>query len=82
MNLIRPDIYYIVGQLARYMAEPIKEHLLEVKSTLRYLRRTVDDSIIYRKDSGGYCRSSDDTFDVWTNGELHKEIFDVWTDAT
>jgi len=82
-NLTRPDICYIVGQLARHMAEPIKEHLQEAKSALRYLRRTTTDGITYGKDGGGYCGSSkDDVFDVWTDGELHEEIFDVWTDAT
>ena len=65
------------------MAEPIKEHLQEAKSALRYLRRTTTDGITYGKDGGGYCGSSkDDVFDVWTDGELHEEIFDVWTDAT
>ena len=65
MNLIRLDIYYIVGQLTYYIAKPIKEYLYKTKSVLRYLRKTIVDRIIYRKDSKGYYKSlKDNMFNV------------------
>lgn len=82
-NLTRPDISYMVGQLARHMSAPLDEHLQATKPLLRYLRRTWDHGITYGNNGGGYGGSTkEDVFDVWADGELYETMFEVFTDAT
>ena len=51
-QVLRYDIMYAVGQLARPMAKPRKIHMVAAKHTLRYLARTTDFSITYKR--GGF----------------------------
>ncbi|XP_057770721.1 secreted RxLR effector protein 161-like [Salvia miltiorrhiza] len=45
----RPDISYIVGMLGRYLSNPGMEHWRAAKKVLRYLQRTKDYMLTYRK---------------------------------
>ena len=51
-QVLRYDIMYAVGQLARPMAKPGKVHMVAAKRTLRYLTGTTDFSITYKR--GGF----------------------------
>lgn len=51
-QVLRYDIMYATGQLARPMAKPSKIHMVAAKHTLRYLAGTTDFSITYKK--GGF----------------------------
>ena len=45
----RPDIAYIVGMLGRYLSNPRKDHGIAAKRVMRYLQRTKDYMLTYRK---------------------------------
>ena len=45
----RPDIVYIVGMLGRYLSNPRKDHWIAAKRVMRYLQRTKDYMLTYRK---------------------------------
>ena len=45
----RPDIAYIVGMLGRYLSNPGKDHWIAAKRVMRYLQRTKDYMLTYRK---------------------------------
>ena len=45
----RPDLAYIVGMLGRYLSKPGMDHWIAVKRVMRYLQRTKDYMLIYRK---------------------------------
>ena len=51
-KVLRYDIMYAVGQLARPMAKPSKIHMVAAKHTLRYLAGTTDLSITCKR--GGF----------------------------
>ena len=51
-QVLRYDIMYAVGQLARPMAKPSKIHTVAAKHTFRYLAGTTDSSITYER--GGF----------------------------
>ncbi|CAB1113312.1 unnamed protein product [Ectocarpus sp. CCAP 1310/34] len=51
-QVLRYDIMYATGHLARPMAKPSKVHTVTAKQTLRYLAGTIDFSITYKK--GGF----------------------------
>ena len=44
-----PDIAYIVGMLGRYLSNPGNDHWIAAKRVMRYLQRTKDYILIYRK---------------------------------
>jgi hypothetical protein len=46
----RPDIADAVGQVARFMAKPMKAHWGAAQRILRYLKGTPDMGVVYRKD--------------------------------
>jgi hypothetical protein len=46
-NYIRPDIAYVVGQLARFILKPAISHLKLCKQLLRYLKGIIKVGIIY-----------------------------------
>ena len=48
-QVLRYDIIYAVGQLARPMAKPSKIHMMVAKHTLRYLTGKTDFSITYKR---------------------------------
>ena len=45
----RPDIVYIVGMLGRYLSNPGMDHWKAAKQVMRYLQRTKDFMLTYRK---------------------------------
>ena len=45
----RPNIAYIVGLLGRYLSNPGKDHWIATKQVMRYLQRTKDYMLTYRK---------------------------------
>ena len=47
----RPDIAYIVGMLGRYLSNPKKDHWIAAKRVMRYLQRTKDYMLTYRKSN-------------------------------
>ncbi|XP_057488562.1 secreted RxLR effector protein 161-like [Actinidia eriantha] len=50
----RPDIVYAVGVVSRFMQTPKKSHLEAVRRILRYMKRTIDFGLLYKK--GGACK--------------------------
>lgn len=57
----RPDLAYPVGIVSRFMSKPIKEHWLQVKRLLRYIKGSVQTRLCYKKSTDfklvGYCDS-------------------------
>ena len=53
LTLTRPDISYPVGVVSRYMSNPKKPHLDAVKRILRYVKGTINFSILYKETK--YC---------------------------
>ena len=47
----RPDIAYAVSSVARYCANPTKDHWTAMKRILRYLKGTCNYGLLYRKDA-------------------------------
>ena len=47
----RPDIAYAVSSVARFCANPTKEHWTAVKRILRYLKGTSNLGLLYREDT-------------------------------
>ncbi|KAL6312742.1 hypothetical protein AAG906_034897 [Vitis piasezkii] len=47
----RPDIAYIVGMLGRYLSNPGMDHWKKAKWVMRYLQRTKDYMLTYRRSS-------------------------------
>ncbi|RVW21180.1 Retrovirus-related Pol polyprotein from transposon TNT 1-94 [Vitis vinifera] len=47
----RPDIVYIVGMLSRYLSNPGMDHYKKAKRVIRYLQRTKDYMLTYRRSS-------------------------------
>src|SRR4051812_23154691 len=47
--ITRPDIAYIVGELSRYVAQPLESHLEAAKRVLKYLHGTADYKMIFGK---------------------------------
>ncbi|GKF86996.1 hypothetical protein Tco_0254823 [Tanacetum coccineum] len=47
----RPDLVFAVCMYARYQASPTKKHLEALKWVFRYLRRTINWSLWYPKDT-------------------------------
>ena len=62
----RPDIAYIVGMLGRYLSNPGKDHWIATKRVMRYLQRTKDYMLTYRKsDQLQIIGYSDSNFTGW-----------------
>ena len=63
MVCTRLDISHAVGTVSRYMHNPGKEHWQAVKWILRYIQKTLDVGLIFKKDDMvgqhvvGYCDS-------------------------
>ena len=54
LTLTRPDIFYLVGVVSRYMSNPNKPHLDAVKHILRYIKGTINFGILYKETK--YCQ--------------------------
>ncbi|XP_066361312.1 secreted RxLR effector protein 161-like [Miscanthus floridulus] len=48
----RPDIAFAVGYVSRFMEGPREDHWAMVKRLLRYVKRTMDQGIIFPKTDG------------------------------
>lgn len=46
----RPDISFAVGNVSRYMEKPNNAHVEAVKRVLKYIKRTMNTDILYKKD--------------------------------
>ena len=46
---IRPDIAFVVGKLSKYNADPRISHLQVAKRVVRYLKGTIQISLVFRK---------------------------------
>ncbi|KAE8676518.1 PLAC8 family protein [Hibiscus syriacus] len=61
LTLTRPDISYAVGVMSRYMQNPKKPYLEEVRRILRYVKSTIDYGLLYKKCEDyklvGYCEA-------------------------
>ncbi|PIK50089.1 hypothetical protein BSL78_13015 [Apostichopus japonicus] len=73
MTSTRPDLCYTVTKLAQHMSNPTMAHLTMAKHALRYLKGTINQSLIYRKSVEplsliGFCDSS------WGNSEDRRSI--------
>ncbi len=55
----RPDIAYAVNNVARFCSKPSKEHWVAVKRIFRYLKSTINFSLVYCKDNTGLVGYSD-----------------------
>ncbi|KAA8537148.1 hypothetical protein F0562_029626 [Nyssa sinensis] len=51
LSLTRPDISYAVNKLSQYMHQPSTEHWALVKRILRYLYGTLDEGVIFYRDT-------------------------------
>ncbi|KAI9173958.1 hypothetical protein LWI28_009353 [Acer negundo] len=49
LTCTRPDIFYGVGLVSRYMETPDQSHLNSAKRILRYIKGTINDGILYTK---------------------------------
>nr|GEY22305.1 zinc finger, CCHC-type [Tanacetum cinerariifolium] len=47
----RPDLLFVVCMCARYQASPTKKHLEALKRVFRYLRGTINQGLLYPKDT-------------------------------
>ncbi|WKA07370.1 hypothetical protein VitviT2T_025208 [Vitis vinifera] len=45
----RPDIAFIVNVLGRYLSNPGRDHWVDAKKVMRYLQRTKDFMLVYRR---------------------------------
>ena len=58
----RPDLCFAVNTLSQFMVEPRSVHWVATKHVLRYLSRTVDFGLDYRRSKGirlvGYTNSN------------------------
>ena len=49
LTITQPNIAYSVGVVSRYMSNPKKPHINEVRNILRYTKGTINLGILYRK---------------------------------
>ncbi|XP_014522926.1 uncharacterized protein LOC106779347 [Vigna radiata var. radiata] len=61
----RPDISYRVGILSRYMSEPKQTHLLAAKHILRYLKGTINYSLMFTR----MTNNIGSTLEVWCDSD-------------
>ncbi|KAE8218105.1 hypothetical protein CF319_g7952 [Tilletia indica] len=45
---IRPDLMFACGVLSRFQARPMPEHMDAAKRTMRFLRKTADEDLVYQ----------------------------------
>ena len=51
----RPDITYAVNNVAKFCAQPTKQHWIAVKRIMRYLKGTVNLGLLFNKDGSKQC---------------------------
>jgi hypothetical protein len=50
LTITRPDLAFAVSIVSRYMAQPQQAHLELVRHILRYVKKTSNYGILYRKN--------------------------------
>ena len=68
----RPDITYAVNNVAKFCANPSKEHWTAVKRILRYLKGTTGFGLLYSKDDFGCCVGYSDA--DWAEDQIDLRI--------
>ena len=75
----RPDISFVTGSLARYMANPTTVHWQAAKGVLRYLAGTADYGITFGGSGNmemiGYCDDADYAGDIDTRRSTTGFVF-------
>nr|GEU67984.1 zinc finger, CCHC-type [Tanacetum cinerariifolium] len=51
MTCTRPDIAFVVGKLSRYTSNPSTQHWQAIQNVLKYLKKTMDDSLASKKQN-------------------------------
>ena len=54
-NSTRPDITYAVSNVAKYSANPAKQHWIAVKRIFRYLKGTLNHGLLYNRSESTEC---------------------------
>ena len=67
----RLDIAYAVSSVARYCANPTKDHWTAVKRILRYLKGTCNYGLLYRKDAPAELTGYSDADRKSTSGYIY-----------
>ena len=49
LTVTRPDLIYVVSLISRYISRPTMSHWLAVKTIMRYVKRTTELGILYKK---------------------------------
>ena len=61
LTLTRPNLFYSVSYLSRFMSKPYSDHTVAAKRVLRYIKGTTDYSLVYKSDKEsrliGFCDS-------------------------
>ena len=65
MITCRPDLCFAVGKLSRHMHAPEQIHVIWLKRTLRYLRRTQDDKLVYTASNHTHDSDSEQICDIY-----------------
>ena len=50
LTLTRPDLFFSVSYLSRFMSKPYSNHMAAAKRVLRYIKGTLDYSLVYESD--------------------------------
>ena len=70
----RPDITYAVSSVAKFCADPSKQHLTAVKRTIHYLIGTTHLGLLYSKDDCKDCVGYSDA--DWA-GDIESQLLDI-----
>ena len=46
----RPDIQFVANQLGKFMSNPMDKHMKAAKRVVRYLKRTLDTELVFKKN--------------------------------
>ncbi|GAB1598795.1 hypothetical protein Ahia01_000156700, partial [Argonauta hians] len=73
MHGTRPDLCFAVTKLSQYMSDPSKNHMAMAKQVLRYLKRTIDQKLVFKPATEklnliGFCDAD------WANSGDRKSI--------
>ena len=70
MLCTKPDICYSVGMVSKYQSSPSREHWIDVKHILKYLRRTRDYMLVYHGNELAPIGYAD--YDFYSDVDLRK----------
>ena len=68
----RPDIFFVLNTLSRYLVKPRRAHLIPAKHVMRYLKGTIELAFYYVRDHDyrlyGYTGSN------WEGSDVDRKI--------